>query len=278
MEKKIVVSFGGGVQSTAIALMVLKGELPRPDLWLFADTGDEPEAVYPHVKKWREKIEAAGMEFVTVHRFEDKQSLSEHCLVGLRERKGSATYLPPLFLEMKDELERTPLHRQCTAEFKIKPLHRYMKTWAEVPRAYKGSPLVTQWLGISYDEIQRSRISQERWYEFEYPLIDRRIRRSDCLKMLADAGESAPRSACVFCPFHSDDEWRRLRKTPGDWNNAVEFERELHRNYAAGNCGKMNSQPTLHRSGRPLEEIDFTDRQESLFGDLSEECWGVCGV
>jgi len=39
--KPIIVSFGGGVQSTAIALMVLQGNLPRPDLWLFGDMAEE---------------------------------------------------------------------------------------------------------------------------------------------------------------------------------------------------------------------------------------------
>ena len=47
------VSFGGGVQSTAVAMMVIErhpdlirvmGDV-RPELWLFADTGDEPRAV-----------------------------------------------------------------------------------------------------------------------------------------------------------------------------------------------------------------------------------------
>lgn len=41
---KRIVSWGGGTQSSAISLMVLRGLLPRPDLFLFADTGDEPTA------------------------------------------------------------------------------------------------------------------------------------------------------------------------------------------------------------------------------------------
>ncbi len=43
--KMVAVSFGGGVQSTALAWLALSGDdrLPCvPPLWIFADTGDEP--------------------------------------------------------------------------------------------------------------------------------------------------------------------------------------------------------------------------------------------
>jgi hypothetical protein len=278
--KPIIVSFGGGVQSTAMALMVLQGKLPRPDLWLFADTGDEPEAVYPHVKKWRKRIEAAGMPFEVLHRFEDKKALSDHVIERL-EDTGSGVFTPPFWLDCEipeRQGEKMPMRRKCTFEYKVKPLDKRSKEFAKVPRGYKGEPLITKWLGISYDEIQRARISREPWFAFEYPLIDRRIRRGDCLKMLADAGETAPRSACVYCPFHSDEEWRRVKKNPKDWDKAVAFEKRIHELHAEDRCMSMRGRPTLHRSGVALDEIDFSDRQETLFGDMAEECFGVCGV
>ena len=66
-------SFGGGVQSTAIAELVIRRD-PRllavvnqlPELFIFADTGDEPEAVYAHVEVMKARIEAAGFVFKTV--------------------------------------------------------------------------------------------------------------------------------------------------------------------------------------------------------------------
>jgi len=44
-----VLSLGAGVQSTTIALMAARGEIPAPDCAIFADTGDEPRAVYEHL-------------------------------------------------------------------------------------------------------------------------------------------------------------------------------------------------------------------------------------
>lgn len=275
---KTIVSFGGGVQSTAIALMVLQGKLPRPDIWLFADTGDEPELVYPHVAKWKSRIEEAGMRFEVLHRRPDQQSLSEHVIDRIENHKSTSINSPPFFVDCADG-GRMPLRRRCTYEYKVRVLDVFTKAWAAVPRGYKGpEPLVSKWMGISYDEIQRSRISQEPWFEFHYPLIERHIRRADCIKMLADAGELAPRSACVYCPFHSDAEWRRVKSRPTDWAAAVAFERKVHQLWDEGKMTHLNSRPTLHRSGVPIDEIDFTDRQESLFGDMDEECWGVCGV
>ena len=46
-----VLSFGGGVQSTAMLLMVHEGILPRPDVVMFADTGSELPETIEHIEK-----------------------------------------------------------------------------------------------------------------------------------------------------------------------------------------------------------------------------------
>lgn len=51
-----VLSLGAGVQSTAMLIMSNLGlyDCPRADVAIFADTGDEPQYVYDHLKKLRE--------------------------------------------------------------------------------------------------------------------------------------------------------------------------------------------------------------------------------
>lgn len=74
MNTRAYMSFGGGVQSTAIAMLAISRDerLLRvsggvlPELYVFADTGDEPEALYPHVADMRARIEASGAKFMTV--------------------------------------------------------------------------------------------------------------------------------------------------------------------------------------------------------------------
>ena len=49
-----ILSLGAGVQSSTMALMAAHGELPRPNCAIFADTGDEPAAVY----RWLDYLES----------------------------------------------------------------------------------------------------------------------------------------------------------------------------------------------------------------------------
>lgn len=68
---------------------------------------------------------------------------------------------------------------------------------------------------------------------------------------------SSTRSACVFCPLHSDAEWRRLRDTrPGEFAKAVLYEGLLQKAMAQT---KLSGKPYLHRDTKPLTEIDFTE-------------------
>src|SRR6202171_711134 len=53
-DSAVILSLGGGVQSTALALMAVGGDLPpdfrRPRAAIFADTGWEPASVYAHLR------------------------------------------------------------------------------------------------------------------------------------------------------------------------------------------------------------------------------------
>ena len=44
-----VISLGAGVQSSTMAIMAAKGDLPTVDVAIFADTGNEPKAVYTYL-------------------------------------------------------------------------------------------------------------------------------------------------------------------------------------------------------------------------------------
>lgn len=270
----IAVSFGGGVQSTALAHMVLTDDprirsFGRPGLWVFADTGDEPRRVYAHVEEWGNRIADGGMEFVVVTA-PKLGRLSEHVLSGSRAGRVS-TKLPPFFVA-GDDGRLGPINRQCTEEWKILPVRRSLRARG----AHRRAPWPV-WLGISRDEAHRSRISRVQYLTHVYPLIDLNLRRTDCLQMLAGAGIEAPRSACTFCPFRSNEEWRSLRDTsPEDWSDAVAFEAACHAEHDEGRMGSLRRRPYLHRSGLPIDEAPIDTDQES-FG-WGNECAGMCGV
>lgn len=54
---------GLGVQSTATALMCINGDLPKPDFFIFADTGWEREGTYENYDRLAPLAEQAGIPF-----------------------------------------------------------------------------------------------------------------------------------------------------------------------------------------------------------------------
>ncbi len=258
-------SFGGGVQSTALAYLAMERhpELMRvvrslPTHFLFADTGDEPRAVYEHVQKIKALLRANGLQFRTVR---NKKRLSDSIRAGRLEI--------PLWVESSTK-SRAPLRRACTANWKVQPLDASARAIFR-PKASK--PL-GQWLGISVDEAQRVRISQEPWRHFIYPLILMGWSRKDCVSYLASKGVEAPKSACTFCPFRSNELWKSL---PDDEINfVIELEDliQKHHREGTGYFGRLRSIPSFHVSGIPIREKPW------LSGDTSfnEECEGMCGV
>jgi hypothetical protein len=256
---RTILSLGAGVQSSTIALMATKGEItPMPDAAIFADTQAEPANVYKWLD-WLEKQLAFPVYRVTTGNLaEDSLRIRTSKLSGKRYMKGAI----PAFI-LKPDGGKGLLGRQCTADYK---------------RGEKRH-LVDLWIGISANEAIRMKPSREKWIQHQWPLIDRKMTRKDCLSWMQKNGfPEPPRSACVFCPFHSDEEWRRLRDTDNtEFLYAADYEKRLQN--AARNQEVLTGMPYLHSSCVPLEQVAFKEekgyQQLSLFGN---ECEGLCGV
>ncbi len=68
-------------------------------------------------------------------------------------------------------------------------------------------------MGISTDEMQRMKESTDWWSIKRYPLIEKEFVRNDSIKYVEKFGlPTPPRSACTFCPYHSNKEWLDLKK------------------------------------------------------------------
>ena len=61
-----LLNVGLGIQSTAAALMCIHGDLPRPDAFIFADTGWEREGTYENLKLLKPIAEDARIPFHVV--------------------------------------------------------------------------------------------------------------------------------------------------------------------------------------------------------------------
>jgi hypothetical protein len=125
----------------------------------------------------------------------------------------------------------------------------------------------------------RKRFEQKRWTSPVYPLLGMGWSRRDCLEWLKSrVPHKVPRLACVFCPFHDNAAWRDLRQhDPEAWARAVTIDAALRADTSA--CRRGFRQPLyLHRSCRPLAEIDFDALAPELLDPMTGECHGMCGV
>lgn len=269
---KHIISLGAGVQSTTMALMAAHGEItPMPDCAVFADTQSEPQKVYDHLAWLRSpNVLPFPVHIVTSGSLKDQ--------VGNTRGNGKwpAQPLPAFFAN--DDGEAIPLNRSCTQDFKIKALLRKVRELAGIAgRRSPRNPIVTQWIGISLDEAVRMKPSRHAWTAHRWPLIEKRMTRGDCLEWLRRNGyPQAPKSACTFCPYHSNAMWREMKLTdPASWDDAVKMDQKV-RDLWLGYQGKKIF---LHRSCKPLDEVDFSNAEDG--GQLNlfnNECEGMCGV
>jgi len=133
-------------------------------------------------------------------------------------------------------------------------------------------PIVEQWIGISTDEADRMKPAAEPWIKNRWPLIELGFSRADCLEWMKARGYlKPPRSACTFCPYHSDAEWLSL--TPEEFTDAVELEREAQK--LAAECKTTWGVPYLHASRVPLDRVEF--KKGDTKNRFSDECEGMCG-
>lgn len=261
-----MLSLGAGVQSSTLALMIARGEIPPIDCAIFSDTGAEPAGVY----EWLAWLETQVP--FPVHRVMHKDGL----LASLKANiTGGRFASVPFFTE--SGRREGQLRRQCTREFKVDPITRKLRQLLGLAKGQRAGKAVRveQLIGISWDEWQRMKPSRHPWIRHDWPLIDRKMTRGDCLRWMQSAGYPMPsKSSCTFCPYHDDALWRDMKLTdPASWAQALAVDRMIR----SGVRG-TNQKLYLHRSLKPLDEVDF--RNASDFGQVdafAEECEGMCG-
>ena len=267
-----IISLGAGVQSTAMALMCAKGDLPyKIHGCVFSDTQAEPEAVYRHLD-WLEEQLPFPVYRVTAGNLE-----TETFRTRVNQKTGKPygkNFIPSFGIDEKGKLQMLP--RKCTYDFKLIPIHRQLKVLAK-PRRGEEEHLVNSLLGISFDEVIRMKPAILRWVKNVYPLIDHRLTRTSCLDwMEKNNSPRPPRSACVFCPYHSNFEWDNLKKNaPQDFQRAVEFEKKLWKTAEARN---VKTTEFLHADRIPLSEVKFSDKNQMTLDGFGNECEGMCGI
>lgn len=264
-----IISYGGGVQSTAMLVLAVAGRIDV-DAAVFANVGDDSEhpATLTYVRTVAQPWAA-------------ERGLPVHILDRVRRDGTVETLWARLMREDSRSLpipvrmsNGAPGTRSCTADFKIKVVGRWLREHGATPE----TP-ATVCIGISTDEVER--LSNKRAAPYEqptYPLIDLGLSRSDCTRIIADAGLPVPgKSSCYFCPFHRPAMWAEMRRDePALFWRSVELERTLNRR--RDTLGKDHVY--LTRFAKPLDEaIGEAQQQLPGFESIAEAgcdagyCW-----
>jgi hypothetical protein len=249
------ISYGAGVQSTALLVLAAEGIIPHR-LALFANVGADSENpqtldyLETHAKPYAARH---GIDLAELHKMtRDGASVTLYGRLLTSERS--------IDIPMR-MANGAPGNRNCTETFKINVIKAELKRRG----ASKNAPAELA-MGISLDEYQRMRSgSGVPFYTLAYPLIERRMDRAACMALIERAGLPVPpKSSCTFCPFQRIAQWKRLMKEqPDRFAQAVDLEARM--NDRRDTLGKDHVY--LTSAGKPLAEAVTDDGQLSMFDD-----------
>tara|TARA_Y100001937_G_scaffold19166_1_gene26464 strand:+ start:216 stop:1049 length:834 start_codon:yes stop_codon:yes gene_type:complete len=271
-----VLSLGAGVQSSTLALMIHKGEIPMVDCAIFADTQAEPPKVY----EWLEFIKKTVSYPVHIVTW---RNLEQDVLDASQGKYQAFTI--PFYTKNKETGQKGMLMRQCTADYKIKPVTKKIREllgYKKGERVDLKKVKVEMLMGISTDEIRRMRMNRLRYIDNQYPLInDFGMSRQDCIAWMKDKNYPMPtKSACYFCPFHSQSTWKDIKENdPELFKQAVEMDKKIRNQEKYKIKNKFKDDLYLHRSCEPLDKALEDDGQLDMFEKFNSICdEGMCGV
>ena len=187
--KKIIVSFGGGTNSTAILVNMVKYDL-KPDEILFADTGGEHPHTYQFINELNSWLINKNFPQIKTLRYKtkhgDELTLEQDCL--------NNNTIPPIAFGWKT----------CSQKFKITPIEKYIKS--NYP-----DEKIQMWVGFDAGEERRIKENPNENFENYYPLIEWGWNREKCIEAIENVGLTLPgKSSCFFCPNMKKNEILKL--------------------------------------------------------------------
>tara|TARA_B100001093_G_scaffold130654_1_gene123205 strand:+ start:905 stop:1777 length:873 start_codon:yes stop_codon:yes gene_type:complete len=198
-----VLSFGGGVDSSAILHYHLNYVDLDIDQVVFADTGAESKATYANVQRFKALCDEVGLPFQIVAK--DGETITDWVTrLGIVPVMAGASHV-------------------CSKKYK----GDVIQAW--VCEAFPAAK-ITYLIGIEANEGKRTAAFTKPKgdnADYEYPLQDMGMTRQDCIDLLDTDNIEVAKSSCVFCPFMSHDEIRDLRNDPEAWQTIKLVERRF---------------------------------------------------
>lgn len=208
-------SFGGGKQSSTMVAKVLEGELPKPDVVIFANPMWERDGTYENLLYWRPLIEDAGIPFVEV----SKGDIRADMIDEVRSEKTSI--LMPMFVN-GSRWEDIPGKRKLLIR-DVKHTHRKAEKAAKAEGLLFEMPSLDVFMEVAlkkFDEDVRIGKIVPGFVELKTSKLARKCTVEYKIKpiqsyMKAQFGISKDKPAGSWIGI-SLDEWTRMRTDPPD--------------------------------------------------------------
>jgi len=249
-----VLADGGGIQSTAIKILIIQGILPKPDHIITSDTGRERSTTWDYMQRYStpvlreigiEPVRLIAKDWCNAEQWDYMRRGSDGCW---------HTRLPVYTINDGKDGKHIP---HCSDRWKKAVMRRYLRRLYGFCKDVK----VETWLGITLDEAHRVRDDDVLWNTTRHPLIEGwlgiedgtglALTRNDCKQIIRDFGWPLPeKSSCYICPHMKNHEWQTIQ--PWEFRQAVKIERRMHRLME-----KTHYLAFLHKDRKPLEQCDF---------------------
>jgi hypothetical protein len=220
-----ILSYGGGVNSSALYFYLVHMIKKPLDLVIFANTGEESAETLDTVHRMKEQCKKDNIEFIETQ--SDKGRMVDYYT------KNRAI---PSFMK-----------RDCTSKFKISPIRQVFAR-----KEYKKKYHIIQYLGIASNEAHRMTMSDVNYMTYSYPFCDDKINRKGNEDILKQFKFKASKSGCLGCMFQSKESWRKFVL-----ENNAEFQRwkfmeENNMHFKR----KYTFTKEMKRTGEYIEEFD----------------------
>lgn len=226
-------SYGGGVNSTAMLLMMLDQGVDFEAVFIHHGT-DWPET-YHYVAGLQWWLRNNGFAPITILRpwVQGASSLIDHC----------------------DRMAMIPssLRRWCTSKFKVRVLHKYYQR-----------PCFEN-IGFDAGEAHRAKISSVGGVETRWPLIEAGVDRAGCIEIIKAHDLPIPiKSGCYICPFQRRAQWVELRRSHPDLFCRAQ---KLEAANVEARLARGKEPIYLDPGGRPLDAL-VREKEAFLFDEM----------
>ena len=193
---KKYLSFGGGVNSVAMHLILLDQEDDFEAI--FVDHGTDWPETYEYLKMFQGWLKDHGHNLITV----------------LKPDVGGYDNLYDYYFHYK--MAPSFMYRICSDKFKVRVVNKYVE-----------KPCFMM-IGFDTGEAKRAKISITKGIENRFPLLENEIGRDECKEIIIDRGLPVPmKSGCYICPYQHPNQWKELRKNhPGLFCDSSKLEKQ----------------------------------------------------